>query len=217
MQQEYVDFRSIDRVSGTQANDFTLALQNNLPKNNTTQVSFSGLEMPSTRYTIEEKENALVLGEGAAIGDHTMSQVFKFKSNRLGENEILLSTVGGEDTVLTVPATLMPVGAFTPYETRYNDDGSFVSVSSSIYTPQRHGFKDFLEWAKDRDNLDILLVGGEPHPRAKHYFNAGIRLSDLPLLTLDDPKSVLFQTYMVNSVRVGDGAGYLHCPMLHFE
>jgi len=221
MQQEYVDFRSSDRVSGSYANDFTLAMQQGIVKRKTAQVAFSGLEMPSTRYTLEEKENALAIGEGASIGDHSMTKTIHFGTNPndyiLGENEILLSTKDGEHTILTVPPTLMPIEAFATHETSYNSNGSIVTVSSSITTPQRHGLKTFMDWAKSRENVDILLVGGEPHPRAKHYFNAGIRVSDLPALDLSQEKKLLFSPHTVQSMRVGDKTGYLHCPMLHFQ
>ena len=70
MQQELVDFRSIDRTSG-QGNDFVFTLPRRISANKLSSIGFSNLELPSTLYTIEDKENALAVG---AYRDHGMTR-----------------------------------------------------------------------------------------------------------------------------------------------
>ena len=68
MQQDYLDFRSIDRISG-ESNDFVIQLPQFLRSQKVSSVSFSNLELPSVRHTVENKENSMAISEGIYIGE----------------------------------------------------------------------------------------------------------------------------------------------------
>lgn len=208
MQQEYVDFRSQDRNSG-ESNDFILRMPNSLSTKKVSSIGFSNLEIPNVRHTIEEKENALAISEGMAIGTHDMQKPF---------NELVLQTHNGGSITCCVPATLMPV-TLTMQEITYNEDGSVATILSSMNTPQKHGLKEFFEWVRaNNSTLNTLVVGAEPHQSAASTFKAGILVKDLPALNLEDTMKIRFSPYTINSLRVGtNDGGYVYCPPLHLQ
>ena len=214
MQQDYIDFRSIDRVSG-ESNDFVLQLPPFVRSQKVSSVNFSNMELPSVRHTVEDKENALAISEGIYIGDDTMQNTKTIFGHTLSENQILLRTSEGDDMVLTLPASLMPIQTFQLNKTTFNEDGSVARISSVIETPQSHGLETFLSWNAN-PNINILLVGAEPNARVEKYFRAGIMVNQLPSLRFEDT-SISFSPHTIDSIRVGSHSGYLHCPPLHLQ
>lgn len=209
MQQEFVDFRSQDRNSG-ESNDFILRMPDSLSTKKVSSIGFSNLEIPNVRYTIEEKENALAISEGLAIGTHVMQKPL---------NQLTLETENGDSITCCIPSTLMPV-TLTMQEITYNEDGSVSTILSAMNTPQPHGLKEFFQWVQSNDStLNVLVVGAEPHQSAASTFKAGILVKDLPALNLDDAQKIRFSPYTVNSLRVGtkNGEGYVFCPPLHLQ
>ena len=214
MQQDYIDFRSIDRISG-EPNDFVIQLPQFLRSQKVSSVSFSNLELPSVRHTVEDKENSMAISEGIYIGDHVMTKTKTFFGQTLAENQILLKTADNQCTVLTVPASLMPIKDFKKIQTTYNDDGSVAHILSSIETQQAHGLKEFLEWNTNL-NINTLIVGAEPNARVENQFRAGIMVNQLPSLRFEK-SSLSFPPNTIDSIRVATHSGFIHCPPLHLQ
>ena len=220
MQQEFVDFRSLDRTSG-QGNDFVFTLPRRLSAKKLSSIGFSNLELPSTRYTVEEKENALAVGEGVCIGDHAMARA---------ENEIVFISRGGARRTAIVPATLMPA-TLVEKDVAFHEDGSVRALQTKIVTAQAHGLEEYLRWG---EGPGVLVVGAELSQSAADYFRGGLQLSAAPGLEFPpdnrpagpdgkkvgtDPRRVVaLSPYVVRSLRVGTvDRGFLHCPPLHLQ
>ncbi len=218
MQQNFVDFRSLDRKSG-QANDFILEMPQTIKKRKTNSIGFSNLELPSVRYTVEEKENALALSEGICIGDSSMNTYVLHNNVKVFENQIVLIDENNNETILTIPATLMPT-TIEPESFLYNDDGSVNNVLTALKTQVPHGLKNFHKWlnANNINNISTILVGAEVHPRASHIFRAGVQIKDLPALNLEEENFIRCSLYTVKSLRVGtNNVGFVYCPPLHLQ
>lgn len=214
MQQDYIDFRSIDRISG-ESNDFVIKLPQFLSSQKVSSVSFSNLELPSVRHTVENKENSMAISEGIYIGDYLMTTTKTYFGQTLAENQILLKTTDNECTILTVPASLMPIKDFKKIQTTYNDDGSVRNILSCIETQQAHGLKEFLEW-NSNPNINSLIVGAEPNTRVENQFRAGIMVNQLPSLRFES-SSFSFSPNTIDSIRIAKHSGYIHCPPLHLQ
>ena len=213
MQQEFVDFRSIDRTSG-QGNDFVFTLPRRISAKKLSSIGFSNLELPSTRYTVEDKENALAVGEGVCIGDHEMAHP---------DNEIHFVARDGTIHTVIVPATLMPV-TFVEKKVSFHEDGTVKALQSQFVAACPHGLREYREWGQ---GPDVLVVGAELSQSAADYFRGGLQLSVIPGLefpsgpkdgTTDPRRIVSLSPYVVKSLRVGTAdRGFLYCPPLHLQ
>ena len=126
----------------------------------------------------------MAISEGIYIGDYLMTTTKTYFGQTLAENQILLKTTDNECTILTVPASLMPIKDFKKIQTTYNDDGSVRNILSCIETQQAHGLKEFLEW-NSNPNINSLIVGAEPNTRVENQFRAGIMVNQLPSLRFE--------------------------------
>ena len=204
MQQEFVDFRSIDRTSG-QGNDFVFTLPRRISAKKLSSIGFSNLELPSTRYTIEDKENALAVGEGVCIGDHGMTRP---------DNEIRFVARDGTTHTVIVPATLMPV-TLVENNVSFHEDGTVKALQSQFVAARAHGLREYREWGQ---GPDVLVVGAELSQSAADYFRGGLQLSTIPGLAFPDETTVSLSPYVVKSLRVGTAErGFLYCPPLHLQ
>lgn len=195
-------------------------------------VGFSNLELPSTRYTLEDNENSLAVSEGLVVGDHAMGRTETIYGETVAENELLLVTDTNEVTRVTVPATLMPVKDFTKHKAIDHTTQSSFTAVSQIETKQRHGWKELLEWKaaaaftdaagavqRCSGNVQGIVVGAEPHESSEDAFSGGFPISSLPGLTFLGEKTMEFDTFTIESIRVGDnaGGGYLYCAPMHLS
>ena len=186
-----VDVRSVDRDTNRYPNaaDFSIDLGREFP--NVSNLKLGSLEVPNTRYSVEDSENCLFMNEGFAVGTEDMDLDY----NRL--------TLNGE--ALVVPATLMPVAAF---------DGT------QITTKQAHGLQKYIEWSLQDDNRPkALFVGAEPAPLAKKSMRTGIYLHTFANdIQYPDATRLVIPENIVRSFGVGSSStGYIHVPTLHFN
>lgn len=183
-----IDVRSVDRnvTKYPNAADFTIDLGQTF--SNVSSLKLGSLEVPNTRYSLEDSENNLFMTEGIIIGDANM--------------ENALNAIVGDGTPVVVPATLMPISSF---------DGT------TITTAQPHGLQGFLEWSSALESRPkAVLVGAEPGAAAKRSMRGGIFLHMLAGITFPTASSLTVPPGIVKSFGVGSGTtGYVHVPPLH--
>lgn len=184
-----VDVRSVDRNvrKYPDASDFTIDLGQEY--RNVQSLKLGSLEVPNTRYSVEDTENTMYMSEGISVGDATM--------------ETPLNAVVADGVDVVVPATLMPIASF---------DGT------TITTAQPHGLEKFLQWtAGNQDRPKAVLVGAEPGPATKKSMRGGIFLHMLTGVTFPTPSSIVIPAGAVKSFGVGNGnTGFIHVPTMHF-
>ena len=185
-----VDVRSVDRDVSRypEASDFSIDLGREFP--NVSNLKLGSLEVPNTRYTVEDSENCMYMLEGFSVGTSDMDKEY---------NSI---TVDG--TKVTVPATLMPIESF---------DGTLIT------TKQPHGLKNFMEWsAEHEDRPKVMFVGAEPTAMSKKIMRAGIYLHAIEGVSFPDDRSILLPAGVIRSFGLGSGnVGYIYTTPLHFQ
>ncbi|MBC83251.1 MAG: hypothetical protein CL454_00150 [Acidimicrobiaceae bacterium] len=183
-----IDVRSVDRnvQKFPDASDFTIDLGQEY--NGVQSLKLGSLEVPNTRYSVEDTENNMYMSEGIVIGDAVM--------------ETALNSLKADGASVVVPATLMPISAF---------DGT------RITTAQAHGLEKFLEWSSQTETRpNAVLVGAEPGPATKRSMRGGIFLHQLSGISFPDAQTVVLPSGAVKSLGVGSGStGYIHVPPLH--
>lgn len=186
-----IDVRSVDRNYDVHPNaeDFVIDLGRDYK--NVTSLKLGSLEVPNTRFSIEEQDNTCYFSEGFHIGTHEMQQAFN-----------ALKRPNGQD--LTIPATLMPITSF---------DGTLIT------TAQPHGLEAFLQWsAQDETRPQSIFVGAEPGPAAKRVMRGGIMLHRIPNVTFPAPNQILLPAGIITSFRVGTrDVGFIHVPTMHLQ
>ena len=95
-----IDVRSVDRDRARYPNSEDCVVDLGQTYRNVISLKLGSLEVPNTRYTVEEPENNMYFDEGFSIGTETMEQPF----NALHDET--------RNTDIVVPATLMPIVSF---------------------------------------------------------------------------------------------------------
>ena len=184
-----VDVRSVDRNirKYPDASDFTIDLGQEY--RNVQSLKLGSLEVPNTRYSVEDTENIMYMSEGLSVGDATM--------------QTPLNAVVADGVDVVVPATLMPITSF---------DGT------TITTAQPHGLEKFLQWTSEKhERPKAVLVGAEPGIATKKSMRGGIFLHMLTGLSFPDSTSIVIPPATVKSFGVGSGSiGFIHVPTMHF-
>jgi hypothetical protein len=189
-----IDVRSHDRDTSKypSANDFVVDL--GFTYYNVTSLKLGSLEVPKTRFSLEEKENAMYFSEGLAIGDAVMETALNTVS----------VTIGEQTTEVTIPATLMPVKTFQ---------------QNNITTQQNHGLQKYMEWcAQDPKRPRPMLVGAQPGSKATAAHRVGFFLDQIPNLSFPTPDTIALDEGYVESMAIGASTtGYVHVPPLHLH
>jgi len=184
-----IDVRSVDRnvQKYPDASDFTIDLGQEY--RNVQSLKLGSLEVPNTRYSVEDTENIMYMSEGISVGDAAMKTP--------------LNAVVADGVNVVVPATLMPIASF---------DGT------TITTAQPHGLEKFLQWtAENQERPKAVLVGAEPGPATKKSMRGGIFLHMLTGIAFPTPSSIVIPPGTVKSFGVGNGnTGFIHVPTMHF-
>ena len=191
-----IDVRSHDRDRSRfpSANNFSVDLGHTYY--NVTSIKLGSMEVPKTRYTLEDVDNSCYFSEGLAIGDCAMDQPY---------NAIAIQWEGeAAPTDLVIPATMMPIDAFT---------------GNQMTTPQKHGLEKFMQWsAQDPSRPKAVLVGAEPGPRATAAHRVGFFLHNIPGLSFPTETTISFEEGYIQSVGIGASSpGFIHVPPLHVQ